>query len=151
MKKWRHIRDNYYRTLRKNTGRRYIYHRQLFFLKPTKKSTVNSQAQSVKIESHSSVSDSDSENGFPQETTEQPESPSYSDGSSKRQKRDSKSPLNVFWETPIPIEPSPEPNPDRSFFESILPLISNFTEDQQLEFRGEVLSIIKRIRRSSHN
>ncbi|XP_016657241.2 uncharacterized protein LOC100569798 isoform X1 [Acyrthosiphon pisum] len=36
--------------------------------------------------------------------------------------------------------------PDRSFFESILPSISNFTEDQKLEFRCEVLKIIQQMR-----
>lgn len=39
-----------------------------------------------------------------------------------------------------------ETDPDRSFFESVLQSISNFTEDQKLEFRCEVLHIIKRMR-----
>lgn len=38
------------------------------------------------------------------------------------------------------------PNPDRLFFESILPYMNSFTEDQKLEFRCEVLNLIKRIR-----
>lgn len=50
--------------------------------------------------------------------------------------------------TPIPTTPPivPEINPDRSFFESLLPSISSFTEDQKLEFRCEILNIIKRMR-----
>jgi len=50
--------------------------------------------------------------------------------------------------TPIPTPTAPviqELNPDRSFFESILPSISDFTEDQKLDFRCEVLNIIKRM------
>lgn len=48
---------------------------------------------------------------------------------------------------PSPIVPSvSEINPDKSFFESVLPSISNFTEDQKLEFRCEVLNIIQRMR-----
>lgn len=52
--------------------------------------------------------------------------------------------------TPIPTPTAPviqELNTDRSFFESILPSISDFTEDQKLDFRCEVLSIIKRMRK----
>lgn len=52
--------------------------------------------------------------------------------------------------TPIPTPTAPaiqELNPDRSFFESILPSISDFTEDQKLDFRCEVLNLIKRIKR----
>lgn len=61
-----------------------------------------------------------------------------------------------FLNAPIPAQtiqtPAPEPNPDRSFFESILPSITNLTEDQKLEFRCEVLNIIKRLRTApSHN
>ncbi|XP_022181892.1 uncharacterized protein LOC111041787 [Myzus persicae] len=50
--------------------------------------------------------------------------------------------------TPIPTTQPivPEINPDRSFFESLLPSISSFTEDQKLEFRCEILNIIKRMR-----
>lgn len=56
--------------------------------------------------------------------------------------------------TPIPTPTSPaiqKLNPDRSFFESILPSISDFTEDQKLDFRCEVLNIIKRMRKPSQN
>ena len=45
----------------------------------------------------------------------------------------------------------PEPNADRSFFESILPFVSGFTEDQKLEFRCEVLSIIRQMRIPQQN
>lgn len=56
--------------------------------------------------------------------------------------------------TPIPTPTSPaiqELNPDRLFFESILPSISDFTEDQKLDFRCEVLNIIKRMRKPPQN
>ncbi|GBN86780.1 hypothetical protein AVEN_230289-1 [Araneus ventricosus] len=48
---------------------------------------------------------------------------------------------------PQPVA-APEPNADRSFFDSILPSIKDFTDDQKLEFRSEVLSIFKRMRKS---
>lgn len=56
--------------------------------------------------------------------------------------------------TPIPTPTSPdiqEINPDRSFFESILPSISDFTEDQKLDFRCEVLNLIKRMKKPPQN
>lgn len=61
-----------------------------------------------------------------------------------------------FLNAPIPAQTiqtsAPEPNPDRSFFESILPSITNLTEDQKLEFRCEVLNIIRWLRAApSHN
>ncbi|CAH1170790.1 unnamed protein product [Phaedon cochleariae] len=55
---------------------------------------------------------------------------------------------------PIPsptVTAPPEINPDRSFFESLLPSVSAFTEDQKLEFRCEVLNTIKRLRMSQHS
>ncbi|CAL1275995.1 unnamed protein product [Larinioides sclopetarius] len=52
--------------------------------------------------------------------------------------------------SPVPQSaPAPEPpNADRSFFDSLLPSIKDFTEDQKLEFRCEVLSLVKRMRKS---
>ena len=41
----------------------------------------------------------------------------------------------------------PELNADRSFFESLFPPLSDFTEDQRLEFRSDALKIIQRMRR----
>lgn len=74
--------------------------------------------------------------------------PRYKQNSSKKRKNDLESSLVEFMNTPIPITPAIvlEINPDRSFFESLLPSISSFTEDQKLEFRCEVLNIIKRMR-----
>lgn len=70
--------------------------------------------------------------------------------SSRKRKRDIESSLIDFLNTPIPEPtipiPASEPNPDMSFFQSILPSLANFSEDQKLEFRSEVLNIIKRLR-----
>ena len=63
---------------------------------------------------------------------------------------DLESSLIDYLNTPIPSQiiriPASEPNPNRSFFDSILPSIANLTEDQKIEFRCEVLNIIKRMR-----
>lgn len=74
--------------------------------------------------------------------------PRYKQNPTKKRKLDIESSLIEFMNTPTPKTPPivPEINPDRSFFESILLSISSFTEDQKLEFRCEILNIIKRMR-----
>lgn len=77
------------------------------------------------------------------------ETPTYTQN--QKRKNDFETSLIDFINAPIPspiVPPVLEINPDRSFFESVLPSISNFTEDQKLEFRCEVLNIIKRMRNS---
>ncbi|XP_018330793.1 uncharacterized protein LOC108740807 [Agrilus planipennis] len=66
----------------------------------------------------------------------------------KTGKRTLEEALINFINTPpqIPQPQQVDINPDRAFFESLLPSVSLFTEDQKLEFRCEVLSTIKRIR-----
>lgn len=128
-----------------DSGRRYIYARQLSFL----------QTAGATTETHSSLNDEQEDLDQSQqapsdlEGTETP--PLYTQNSTRKRKgADLETSLIDFINAPIPSStiPSaiPETNPDRSFFESILPSINNFTEDQKLEFRCEVLNIIKRMR-----
>jgi len=74
--------------------------------------------------------------------------PHYEQNSTKKRKRDTQSSLIEFINTLISTTPPivPKMNSDKSFFESINPSISSFTEDQKLEFRCEILNIIKRMR-----
>lgn len=39
---------------------------------------------------------------------------------------------------------------DRAFFDSLLPTVNTFNIEQRLEFRSEVLNIVKRIRLSTN-
>lgn len=67
----------------------------------------------------------------------------------RKRKHDLETTFIEFMKSTIPspaVTRIPESNSDRSFFESLLPLLNNFTEDQKLEFRSEVLNIIKQIR-----
>lgn len=80
--------------------------------------------------------------------------PIYNGNRGSRRKRDMESSLINFMNTPIPypaVNPPPESNPDRSFFESLLPALSGFTEDQKLDFRCEVLNIVKRMRQNTRH
>lgn len=75
--------------------------------------------------------------------------PTYTQNLTKKHKHDFETSLIDFMNASIPspiVPPVSEINPDRSFFESVLPSISNFTEDQKIEFRCEVLKIIQRMR-----
>lgn len=154
IKKQRNIKDNYTKNQKKNKtksgqganiGRRYIYDRQLSFLL-TAGATTNTQSS---IDGNDEQEDIELLENQPNEEAEIP--PSYTQSSSsKKRKNDLESSLIDFLNTPIPNQiittPTPEANPDRSFFESILPSIANLSEDQKIEFRCEVLNIIKRMR-----
>ncbi|CAG9814632.1 unnamed protein product [Phaedon cochleariae] len=157
IKKWRNIKNNYVKSLKKTksgqaaqSGKRYIYARQLSFL----------QTAGARTETQSSFGNDDEEEDPLEEQPEQnrtkenetEKSPRYEQNSSKKRKRDLESALIDSMKAPSPsslVASAPEPNADRSFFESILPSISNFTEDQKLEFRCEILNIIKRMRMTS--
>ncbi|KAF0707593.1 MADF domain-containing protein [Aphis craccivora] len=138
--------DNFKKSLNKTksgqaagSGRKYIYARQLSFL----------QTAGATTETQSSFGNDEIEEELTQpEEPEQP--PTYNQRSTKKRKLDIETSLIDFMNTPIPTPTAPvvqELNPDRSFFESILPSISDFSENQKLDFRCEVLNIIKRMRK----
>lgn len=149
VKKWKNIKDNFNKSLKKkarsgqaaDSKRRYIYARQLSFL----------QTAGATTQTQSSIGGDDEEEVLEQNATQPEETiqkPSYNKPSKKR-KSDVESCLIDFMKTPISAAAVPERNPDMSFFESILPSISGFTEDQKLEFRCEILNLIKRMRMSN--
>lgn len=47
--------------------------------------------------------------------------------------------------------PPQSPNPDRSFFESILPMIKDFDDDMKLDYRTEILQLTQRFNNSLKN
>lgn len=71
------------------------------------------------------------------------------ENSSRKRKRDIKASSPDVRKSPASspvVASAAESNPDRSFFDSIIPSIKDFTEDQKLELRCEILNIIKRMR-----
>lgn len=48
--------------------------------------------------------------------------------------------------SPVTVE---LPDEDRAFFDSLIPTIKTFTADQKLDFRSEVLNIVRRMKRQS--
>jgi len=160
IKKWRNIKDNFLKSLRKKTksgqaadsGRRYIYAQQLSFLQQAGATTDTQSSLGVDDE-QDNREPSEESNPTPKEGSEYNRPPRY-DHNSRKRKRDLESSLIDFMKAPLPsstVTAVPEPNADRSFFESILPFVSGFTEDQKLEFRCEVLNIIRRMRIPQQN
>jgi len=158
--KWKNIKDNYSKSVKKKSksgqaaesGRSYIYARQLSFLKTA----------GATIETHSSLDNVDELEDLEQlveNNKTQPDKsescPVYKQNSNRKRKLDIESTLIDFMNSLIPSATVPtsvpEPKPDRSFFESILPSIKNFTEDQKIEFRSEVLNILRHMRNSVHS
>jgi len=156
--KWKNIKDNYSKSVKKKSksgqaaesGRSYIYARQLSFLKTA----------GATIETHSSLDNVDELEDLEQlveNNKTQPDKsescPVYKQNSNRKRKLDIESTLIDFMNSLIPSATVPtsvpEPKPDRSFFESILPSIKNFTEDQKIEFRSEVLNILRHEKFSS--
>ncbi|GBM94935.1 hypothetical protein AVEN_82889-1 [Araneus ventricosus] len=94
--------------------------------------------------------DTERQNGLQQEKQELSEKSSpYEENSERKRKPDLEASLIQFMKSPVPQPAAaPEPDADRSFVDSILPSIKDFTEDQKLEFRSVVLSIVNRMRKS---
>lgn len=151
--KWRNIKDTYVRSIKKKTrlgqapdkGRRYIYARQLSFLHQAGAETSSSSADrnpesdSLYEEATESV---DAELDFGHSL--------YQQHSSKKYKFDLNLSNKNNLENTIPpshIYIEPQSNPEKYFLDSLIPFVTNFTEDQKLQFRCEVLQLIQQIRR----
>lgn len=76
--------------------------------------------------------------------------PNNSVSHKRPRKHDLESSLLAFMNTPIPSPTTKEiqANPNQSFFESLVPILNGFTEEEVIDFRMEVLSIIKRIQKT---
>lgn len=125
-----------------DSGRKYIYARQLSFLQQAGATTETQSSLSVEEAEESQ------EEAIPGPSSAIEPPPRTVDQRQKKRKRDLESALVDFIQAPIALPPAltPEPNADRAFFESLLPSISSFSEDEKLEFRSEILGIVQRMR-----
>lgn len=163
MKKWKNLKDNFMKNMKKQSksgqaaesGRRYIYARQLSFLKQAG-ATIETQSSIEGADNatngHDGQMNFDESNfedsNFVSEEEPTPNRPPRYNPSSKKRRNDLESALIDFMQTPIPVPVPSDPSGDRAFFESILPSVKSFTEEQKLNFRCEVLNLIKRMRAS---
>ncbi|XP_067012794.2 uncharacterized protein [Anabrus simplex] len=162
--RWRSIKDNYTRILRKKQsgeispdGKEYVYARHLSFLDPVtrpgmrhwkpatarrrtttskrrlrpiriKRSPAKQRTQdfeTVFVNSAETVASYIEEDATPVQVTELAES--------------------AEDQNTVSVNTATHPD-DSSFFDSLLPIIRNFNVDQKLEFRIEVLNLVRKIR-----
>ncbi|XP_026749495.1 uncharacterized protein LOC113510243 [Galleria mellonella] len=162
--KWRNIRDSFVRHVKKKDGKRgYLYAAQLSFLNDIYKPSDCSDEDLDNNESWQS--DADDSHGFkkislkrrlnlltdsniwPSDGEDGP--PSTIENLKRKRSSKNKKQDIEYVDTPY-IDASASTyqieDEDRSFFESLLPVVRRFDVDQKLEFRSEILGLIKNIR-----
>lgn len=159
VRKWRNIKDTYLKTLKKfksgsdcNKGRQYLYAEQLSFLRRTGLVTKTK----CSLNSEQPVSDEDNEElrAATELKCNQDNQPSNINfNNTHKLKRDLKSSQLPFMNASIPSSTitTVQSNPNQSFFESLVPILNGFTEEEVIDFRIEVLSIIKRMQKAQQN
>ncbi|KAI5642573.1 alcohol dehydrogenase transcription factor myb/SANT-like domain-containing protein [Phthorimaea operculella] len=156
--KWRNIRDSYVRNKKKRPGQRsYMYAKHLNFLdnvykSSDKQSDKQSDDDAEWADDNDRVHDPRKKRSFTDTEYWQDDSDhdfSAEDTRTKKVKKED-NPLEYF-EAPIIADtscsfPTVE-DEDKSFFDSLLPTVRSFDIDQKLEFRSEVLNLLKKIRK----
>lgn len=131
-------------------GRKYIYAKHLFFLQESMAlAATQSSTEDPSLDSPLSQADQDEESSSDPVASSDPATPGPTCGVSRttaKRRQELESSLIQFMNTPVIVEP---PDSNRSFFDSLIPMIKNFTEDQTLQFRSEVIELIRRIKRQS--
>ncbi|KAG6443053.1 hypothetical protein O3G_MSEX002669 [Manduca sexta] len=155
--KWRNIRDSYVRHIKRKYGKRgYMYAKNLSFLENIYKQNSNSGSD-IDADNNDDTWASDAEDTKHNKlylkkgldiksdnwlSEEEPENV-------KRKRKSSKRKELEYVESPFPeaaCSYSVAEDDDRSFFESLLPAVRSFDLDQKLEFRSNVIAIVKSIR-----
>lgn len=143
--KWKHIRDAFATSLRKRSGdkrvKKYIYCDELKFLQKTlekdaKESSINKNSESENEDDSAPV-------------------PSSTSSRKRHRKSESDETDNVILkDLETKYQPPPQPltniDEDDAFFKSVTPAVKKFTEDEKLEFRIGLLSLIKQIKRKRY-
>lgn len=146
---------------RNDPSKAYMYAKNLSFLNTLYKTTSGSEAEAendsnhwesdddlkikskrrryvLKLNDHSNYSDED---------------PSTIENLKRKRIPNVKTENMEFVETPAPVFPDnfSMEDEDKSFFESLLPAVREFNIDQKLEFRSQVINLVKNIRTSAKN
>lgn len=148
--KWRNIRDAYVRNLKRLAGQKeYIYAKHLAFLNSRYMGQTNEQTDD---ESSDEDKITDKSKNIEVLSCQSDDEPSIV--SVKRQRIEKRTNIE-FVDTPNVMTNLPDfhhsgEDEDKSFFNSLLPAVREFNLDQKLEFRCEVLKLIKYIRSGSN-
>lgn len=161
-KKWKHIKDAYFRTIKENkpksgdgmTKKRkknYIYHDQMQFLTKTiiPRETISSIPKQHS-EENDELQPSTSKINLPTAEIQN------NDELKKKQKKKSRNVENTFMEylEEVTKKKKDECSPvvkdeHENFFDSMLPVVRQFSVDQTLAFRAEMINVIQKIKRGT--
>lgn len=149
--KWKNLKDNFSRNLRKRSksgqpvgaGRKYIYEKHLSFLQQTMALAMTQSSSAEEPSLDSPISQGSHHEEADTVLSSDPQVPPGPSNKSRR-RQELESSLITFMNAPVVVEP---PDQHRSFFESMVPLIQNFSEEQTLQFRAGVIDLIRQIKR----
>ncbi|XP_049879596.1 uncharacterized protein LOC126376311 [Pectinophora gossypiella] len=141
--KWRNIRDSFVRNAKRKDGKKggYMYAKHLTFLNNTYKQNSDEEWSDEETRKKANLTKTEVDSWSIEE-----------DNSLESVKRKiDKQDTIEYVDTPVLPDATcsyPIEDEDRSFFDSLLPAVRKFDLDQKLEFRSEVLCLIKTIRNS---
>ncbi|XP_045507477.1 uncharacterized protein LOC123703495 [Colias croceus] len=151
--KWTNIRDTFTKSLKTRMGRpkkKYIFYEHLkFLLKMTGVDYSNSEFTAEEAQTYMKV-----EKDSPKESSSRKRSKKsvYNENASFKSTQSYDKSSREYYQSDnelIEIEESNDPrimNEDEAFFASLLPTVVKYSEDERLEFRIEVLSVMRKIK-----
>lgn len=147
LNKWTNIRDTFVKTLKTKMGRprrKYLLYEHLKFLI---KVTSTDEDFTVDFNTEDSSSYMKTERESPKESTshrKKSRKSEYYEEEAKKSKDSDKTEVDY-----VEVDECNDPrimNEDEAFFASLLPSVVKYSEDERLEFRIEVLAVMKRIK-----
>ncbi|XP_045456639.1 uncharacterized protein LOC123666578 [Melitaea cinxia] len=150
LNKWTNIRDTFVKTLKTKMGRprrKYLLYEHLKFLI---KVTSTDEDFTVDFNTEDSSSYMKIERESPKDSTshrKRSRKSDYYEEEAKKSKDSDKTEVDY-----VEVDECNDPrimNEDEAFFASLLPSVVKYSEDERLEFRIEVLAVMKRIKEKS--
>ncbi|XP_033608610.1 uncharacterized protein LOC117282561 isoform X2 [Cryptotermes secundus] len=159
--KWRTVRDNYVRNLKKQSiklgseakkVKTYIHGEQLSFLKKSLEprptcSTMDTQPDSPENECHGD--NRETEEGYRTPTANETMVPPQQLPSSRKRKlTDVERSFITFMESHSTKEATPQEDEDLAFFYSLLPTIKSLTPNEKFTFRMESMKLLQNLKQA---
>lgn len=164
MKRWKHLRDAYIRSEKKDKDsktsgseakkkKKYIFNDELHFLKKVygvRNTTENFIGAEENVNEDAIINPGPSVNEVSAVTDNSSTQIKINQSGRKRQKKINEIDLKIIkaLEKEQPVKTT---NPKMSFFESLLPHLDNVTDDQWLQCQMDILKVISKIKHDSHS
>ncbi|CAF4923917.1 unnamed protein product [Pieris macdunnoughi] len=150
--KWTNIRDTFVKSLRTRMGapkRKYVYYDHLTFLLKSQAEEFDTNGEPVFFINNDNTPKKDSSRKRSRRT-EQVASESDYEQNSEVMLDQSQSDNEIEQSVLVDTSDARVMNEDEAFFASLLPSVVKYNEDERLEFRMEVLGVMKKIRDKRH-